>query len=261
MSNAVTKPAASGLAALGALRTGLSNVRAKLPTGSGDKTFLKMLQEKDGWVFGAEQNAVATGTEAVINTLSMKRGYISWPDKERSKGSSVKLPRERMYPVTAMGSMPEMHELPPQDESDSATIYQPWADQIEFDLKLLDGKHKGTQLTYNNGSRGGMKAFGALVDEILNKLAEETSFVCPIVKMGQSFYPNKTYGGRTWEPEFEVVGWMDLEGNEEGDDTTGTPPVRKVENKAEEPAAKEPDEEPAAEPEQEEAPVRRRRRA
>lgn len=72
MTNEVTTPKAAGLGALGALRTGLQNVRTRLPE-IGSSPYLRLLKDGD-WVFGQEDNAVAKGTEAIINPLSIRPG-------------------------------------------------------------------------------------------------------------------------------------------------------------------------------------------
>jgi hypothetical protein len=100
-----------------------------------------------------------------------------------------------------------------------------------------------------------MNASRTISDAIFDKLAEDTPFVCPIVKLDQDHYKHASYG-KTYVPKFEVVGWMDLEGNEEGADEA---PKAVTKAKDEEPAP-EPEAEAEA-PAEEEAPARRRRRA
>ena len=245
MSNEVAEAKQTGLGALNALKTGLQQVRAKMPE-TGGSAFLRLLTDGD-WVFGQEDNEVKDGTEAVVNPLSIKHGYVSWPDRKQSPNGS-KRPRE--YMVGLSQPLPAAHEMPAQEESDPNTVYQPWADQIAFDLKFVDGKHKGTQVTYKTNSVGGMNASRALLDAILAKLAEDSAYVCPVVALGKDSYKHPTYG-KTYVPVFEIVGWANLEGEEED----GTAPAA-VEDKS---AASEPEPEKAEEPAEE--PVRRRRRA
>ena len=255
MSNQVTTPKQTGLGALGALRTGLANVRAKLPE-IGGSPYLRLLQDGD-WVFGQEDNAVAAGTEAVINPLSIKHGYTCWTDREKGEGKNENV-GEIMMGLNQ--PLPAMHEL--EQKTDPSTGRScPWKDQMSVDVKFVSGKHKGTQVLWKVSSVGGLNAARAILDEVLTKLEEETPFVCPIITLNSDSYKHASYG-KTYVPKIEVVGWMDLEGNEEGDDTTGTPPVRKVEAKAEPEKAPDPAPEQAEAPAaDEEAPPRRRRRA
>jgi hypothetical protein len=148
--------------------------------------------------------------------------------------------------------LPLIHELP--QHSDPVTGANcAWKDQMSVDIKFIGGKHKGTQVMWKVSSVGGLNAAKGILDEILARLDMDTPFVCPIITLDSDSYKHATYG-KTYVPKIEVVGWMDLEGNEEGDDTvTGPAAVARVE--------KAPEPEPAAEPETAEEAPRRRRRA
>ena len=248
MSNEVTTPNKTGLGALGALRTGLANVRAKLPE-AGGKGILRMLQEADGWVFGQEDNALPLGTEVAINPLSIRHGYTCWTDRAKGEGKNENL-GERLYGLSEQ--VPAMHEMEKMEDPKTGDIC-PWKDALTMDMKILDGKHANTEIVYKPTSVGGMNASRTIIDAIFDKLAEETPFVCPIVKLDQDHYKHASYG-KTYVPKFEVVGWMDLEGNKEGADEDEPKAVAKAEEA-------EPEVETEADTQAEEAPARRRRRA
>lgn len=251
MTNAITTPKNTGLGALGALKSGLANVRAKMPE-AGGKGILRMLQEADGWVFGQEDNALPLGTEVVVNPLSIKHGYTCWTDRAKGEGKNELL-KELLYPISQQA--PAVHELD-QLEDPKTGAKCPWKDTIVIDMKILSGKHAGEEVVYKPTSVGGMNASRVVLDAILSKLDEDTAFVCPVLELAQDSYKHASYG-KTYTPEFKVVGWMDLEGNEEGDDVVDGPAA--VARKAPEP---EPEVEAEAdEPAAEEAPARRRRRA
>lgn len=269
MSNEVTTPKTTGLGALNALKTGIQNVRTNLPE-VGGRPYLRLLKDGD-WVFGQEDNAVAKGTEAVINPLSIKRGYSCWTNRQPGQGKNESL-GEIMVGLNQPLQM--IHELPPHrdpalvaaalkkagltESSDPEAKQEvidtvptsPWKDQIALDLKFVSGKHKGTQVQWKVSSIGGLSAARVILDAVLAKLDEGTAFVCPIITLDSDSYKHATYG-KTYTPKIEVVGWMDLEGNEEDADDDGAPePVT-----AKLPAP-EPEPAPAVE---EEAPRRRRR--
>ena len=248
MSNEVTTPNKTGLGALGALRTGLANVRAKLPE-AGGKGILRMLQEADGWVFGQEDNALPLGTEVAINPLSIRHGYTCWTDRAKGEGKNENL-GERLYGLSEQ--VPAMHEMEKMEDPKTGDIC-PWKDALTMDMKILDGKHANVEIVYKPTSVGGMNASRTIIDAVFDKLAEETPFVCPIVKLDQDHYKHASYG-KTYVPKFEVVGWMDLEGNEEGADADEPKAVAKAEEA-------EPEVETEADTQAEEAPARRRRRA
>lgn len=244
MSNEVTTPKQTGLGALGALKTGLANVRTRLPEVA-SSPYLRLLKDGD-WVFGQEDNAVAKGTEAVINPLSIKHGYSCWTNRQPGEGKNEPL-GEIMVGLNA--ALPAMHEL--EQKTDPQTGRPaPWKDQMAMDVKFLGGKHKGTQVLYKVSSVGGLNACKEILDAILTKLDENTPYVCPIVTFDSDSYKHQTYG-KTYTPKIEIVGWMDLEGNEEDSDDEPTAELPKPVDEVVK----------AEEPEQAEEPVRRRRRA
>lgn len=249
MPNEVTTPKNTGLGALGALKTGLANVRAKMPE-AGGKGILRMLQEADGWVFGQEDNALPLGTEVVVNPLSIKHGYTCWTDRDAKKEGKNELLKELLYPISQPA--PAVHELETLEDPKNGNKC-PWKDTIVLDFKILSGKHSGEEVVYKPTSVGGMNASRTVLDAILAKLDEDTAFVCPVLELSQDSYKHASYG-KTYTPEFKVVGWMDLEGNEEDGEDEAPKKVAKAEP---EPEPEVEAEEPAAE----EAPARRRRRA
>ena len=245
MSNEVTTPKNTGLGALSALRGGLQSVRMKLPE-SGGSPYLRLLKDGD-WVFGQEDNAIAKSTEAVVNPLSIKHGYSCWTNRQPGQGKNENL-GEIMVGLNA--PLPLIHELP--QHSDPVTGQNcAWKDQMSVDVKFIGGKHKGTQVMWKVSSVGGLNAAKGILDEILARLDMDTPFVCPIITLDSDSYKHATYG-KTYTPKIEVVGWMDLEGNEEDAEDNGAPAdvVEKL-------AAPAPEPEPAAA----EEPARRRRRA
>lgn len=252
MTNEVTTTKNTGIAALGSLRTGLQNVRTKLPE-VGGSPYLRLLKDGD-WVFGQEDNAVAKGTEAVINPLSIKHGYSCWTNRQPGQGKNENLGEI----MVGLGQpLPMVHELPQHSDPTSGTPC-PWKDQLSMDIKFIAGKHKGTQVMWKVSSVGGLNTARAILDAILAKLDEGTAFVCPIIQLDSDHYKHNTYG-KTYVPKLEVVGWMDLEGNEEGDDVVSGPAsVARVTAQPEPEPEPEPETQP--EPEQAEEPVRRRRR-
>jgi hypothetical protein len=245
MSNEVLTPKNTGLGALDALRSGLSSVRTRLPEASGGP-FLRLLKDGD-WVFGQEDNAVAKGTEAIINPLSIKHGYSCWTNRQPGEGKNELL-GELMVGLNQ--PLPMMHELPKHTDPQNGKPV-PWKDQLSMDMKFLYGRHKGVQVTWKVSSVGGLNAARQILDAIIAKLEHETPFVCPIVTLDSDSYKHVTYG-KTYVPKISVFGWADLEGNEEDDD-------REVPRTVTERIAA-PEPEPVREMEPMEESVRRRRR-
>ena len=238
MTNEVTTARSTSLGSLDALRSSLQTVRTRLPEGGGSQ-YLRLLKDGD-WVFGQEDNVLSPDDEAIINPMSIKQGYSCWTNRQPGEGKNELL-GEVM--VNIGQPLAQAHELP-QHTDPKTSSPAPWKDQIAFDLKLVTGKHSGIQLQWKTSSVGGLNAARSVIDAIITRLSEDTEFVCPVVVVASDSYKHKAYG-KTYVPKLEIVGWADINGNEEsqGDE----PRVA---------AAAEP--EPA---QSDEEPTRRRRRA
>lgn len=232
--NQVTNTAPSSVGAISALKRNLANVRARIPNTASDP-FLRLL--KDGeWVFGQEDNVLKPGTEVIINTLSIQHGYTCWSNSD-DQNAKNELLGEVMVPLTAMP--PAASELPDHG--------YPWKDQLQFDVKIITGIHKGKQVAYKVSSVGGMNAAKAVLDAIMARLDEDTEHVFPIVQLGTDHYKHKKWG-KTYTPVLNIVGWADINGEEAGAAPREAP-------------MEEPVEEPKRVAPPEEAPVSRRRAA
>jgi len=143
-----------------------------------------------------------------------------------------------------------------------------------MDVKFMDGKHKGVQVLFKTSSVGGMNACRGIMDAMLERLDEDTEFVCPIVKIDNDSYKHKSWG-KTYVPVLEIVGWANLDGDEEDADEdqpkvapakVDPEPEQEAKRRATRAAAPEvadeaPEEEIDAPAPGEEPPARRRRRA
>lgn len=250
MSNQVTKAAAGGaLASLQALKSNLQQVRQRLPENTG-VPFLRFLTDGE-WVFGQEDNVLKEGTELLVNVLSIKQGYTCWTNRAVGEGKNEKL-GEEMFNLGQ--PIPSKLELPRMEDSKSGKACE-WKDQMSVEMKILDGKHKGTQVLYTASSVGGLNTLRGIMDAILARMDEGTESVFPCVSLGSDSYKHNKYG-KTYVPVLDISGWADMNGKFEDDE----------DDEPAEPERLEKDEEPkqAPEPEQEEAtddaPRRRRRR-
>lgn len=208
MTNEVATARSTSLGSLSALKQNLQNVRARLPEGGGVQ-YARLLKDGD-WVFGQDDNVIEPGTEAVVNPMSIKQGYSCWTNRQPGEGKN-ELMGEVM--VQLGQTLQPAHEL--QQHTDPKTgAALPWREQIALDMKLVGGKHKGAQLQWKTSSVGGKNAARGVIDAIVARLEEDTEFVCPVVAISSDSYKHKAYG-KTYIPTFEVVGWADINGNEE----------------------------------------------
>lgn len=217
MSNEVTTPNAGGLAALKGLRAGLAQVRAQIPASVGGTPLLRLL--KDGqWVVGAEDTAIANGTEIMLNPLSFQSGYSCWTNRAPGQGKN-ELMGEEMWPVGQ--PKPPASTLPVHHDPRTQDLCQ-WKDCMSVDVKVLTGPMGGQQLLYKGTSVGALRALSSLLDAIMARIDLGSEYVCPIVQLSSDSYNHQSYG-RTYVPVMDIVGWADMQGNEEDEVPLNTP--------------------------------------
>jgi len=206
----------TGIGALNALRANLQNVVAAIPQVNG-KPILRMLNERDGWVFEQENVALPLGTQIVINTPSLKHGYVCWTNRVRDKNERLE---ERVFPLST--PLPSLHDLPVLKDPKTGQVCD-WKLTLHAEVKVLTGRHKGTELIYKPSSLGGTQALGSVINALMDKFesypVNHTGpfFVLPIVELQQLPPYSNRAGGKTYPPSLPVVGWMDLDGNVEGE--------------------------------------------
>jgi hypothetical protein len=219
MSNAVTTPNAAGLAVLQNLRAGLQQVKASAPRSASGTPLMRLL--KDGqWVAGAEDTVIATGTEAIVNLMSFQSGYSCWTNRAPGLGKN-ELMGEEMWGINT--PKPPASTLPVHHDPRTQDICA-WKDCMGVEMKFLGGALKNQQALYKTTSVGGLRALTALLDEALAKIDEGSEYVFPIVAMKSDSYNHNSYG-RTYVPDLEVVGWANVQGEEEDANGDGAPPA------------------------------------
>ena len=229
------------------LRAGVAQTRASMPVMSGGTPFLRLL--RDGkWAMGAQDSEIVDGTEAIINPLSILHGYSCWTDRGPKEGKNEKL-GEEMWKITQPKPMANTLQEMTDPRTHAVCL---WKDQMSFELKLLDGNFKDEQAMYSATSVGGLRLIDGLMKELENQLDTGSMYIFPIVRIGSDSYQHSSYG-KTYTPVMEVVGWADMNGNEEGADAGDAPaPEPEVEAPAPAPAA--------VETASQDAPAGRRRR-
>lgn len=133
---------------------------------------------------------------------------------------------EKMVPVSE--PLPELEAAPPNAKKG-------WEKQVGLSLKCLTGEDKDMEARYTTTSVGGKRAVHALALAITEQVEKDQAKPVPVVRLKKDHYSHKSYG-KIFTPVFEIVEWISMDGE------TDAPKL----------------EAPEAE---EDAPVRRRRRA
>jgi hypothetical protein len=193
------------------------------------------------WVFGAEGIVVEDDSIWAINPLGFVHGWTAWGSKDR--GNAGQNAGEVMVPATQ--PMPLESALP--------AVNGDWQKAIGIQMVCTTGDDEGVQTMFKSNSHGGRKAYAALVQAVLARIASGEGTVMPLAKLKADSYKHKEYG-QIFNPIIEVTGWADHTKAEHAPVEAAAPQVTLTAP----PAAEEPKapEAPAAE-----EPRRRRRRA
>lgn len=197
------------------LTTALAQNKVNQTTSGAGKAFIRFDFKTGDFFFGRDQEEI-TGERIVVNTASFTHGWVLWVN-----GSANKVMRSFVEPLPE--PMPAIgHDQPTEARG--------------FEARFEDDEE--TILVFESNSFGGRKGADSLFKEISLKSAQgETEFLYPIVELTSESYKAKQ-GGTIHNPVFKVVGWMNSDG-----DTQGNAPKQLEQQAAE----------------VEEAPVRRRR--
>lgn len=222
MNAIIPRTAGTGLISREDLAKSLNNAAMSMPVTGGEKPYLKM--DRGGvWAYGQEETEVEEGSLWAANPLSVRHGLVAWdtngggaPVQEVMVPAGRTVPAVDTLPVLGLGS-------PDKTGERKQLAYVP---QYAIDLVCVSGEDEGVEVEYKQSSGGALKLFKGLIADISAHVADGDEIVA-VGKLTSESYKNKTYGGKTFNPVFEIVEWRTM------DDTAP------VEDKA--PAAPEPE--------------------
>jgi hypothetical protein len=203
------------------LATGLAQSVAHTP--SGDGQFMKFTKFGQ-WLFGPDEIEVEEESRWAINPEGFTHGWIAWGDK--AHGTEGEMLGEVM--CSASTAHPDQ-----PDAVDGS-----WTEQRGIVMVCTDGEDKGTQVLFKANSRGGLKAYNAIVRAVVKRILANETEIVPLVTLDADSYVHKTYG-KIFTPEVNVASWVAQDATE---------------------APAEPEPEPEEAPAEEPAPARRQRR-
>lgn len=195
--------AATAIASLSQLKTGLQNVSSTIVT-PGGMPILRLL--KDGsWVYGAENVEVEDGSLWAVNPYSLQHGWVSWTDKPGNQPNEIV--GEVMVPMTS--PLPVASEL-------RDTGWE-WSQQLSVELQCVSGEDKGTTVQYKVTSVGGMNAIKALIASLMKQLDTDADRPVPVCSLDHDTYMHKRHG-KVYVPVINVQKWVELTADAPVDD-------------------------------------------
>jgi hypothetical protein len=176
--------------------------------------------------YGADRTEILDDDRWMVNLAGIQHGYTAWGSAEHgTKGQNV---GEVMVPLSQPSPL----------ESELPDVKGNWSKCVAIQMVCVDGDDKGVQILWKTNSYGGRKAYTDLMLAVHGRMEEDTAEVFPIIHLKSSYYMHKEYG-KTFTPEFEIVGWSDNrseapEAIEESPEEPGdeTPPPRRRSRKA-----------------------------
>ena len=187
----------ANLPAVSTLSSALRNISTDV-SAAGGVAIIKM--DKGGhWVFGAEQTEIEADSTWAVNPFSFVHGFIAWGDGE--------VLGEKMTSVA--NPLPELDAAP-------AGAKKGWESQVGMSLQCVSGEDKGTECRYTVTSVGGKRAVQTLAVALADQVEKDQSKPVAIVRLRKDSYAHKSYG-RIYTPVFEIVEWVSMDGQTEGD--------------------------------------------
>lgn len=210
--NAIVKAAAGGmLQSLSNLKTALNNVRAHIPNAGGDP--LMRLGRDGSWVYGAENIEVEEGSRWAVNPLSIEHGWICWTDYTKDE-----LKEKKQNVILGEVMVPASMPLPSVDSLPKHPY--PYAQQVSVQLKCLTGDDRGTEVLYKPSSVGGNNAMSKLIGEIMAQMDADPENPIPVIVLETDSYAHKTWG-KTYVPVLNIVDWVPLTDDMPAEGTVG----------------------------------------
>jgi hypothetical protein len=213
MANEVTSKAAALPAALVAkIAAGIGKSQIGAGAGGGGQILLRLVTGK--WLFGQGNDEVQHGASWLVNITTFKHGDVTWFESQLVDEYMVDMWSEtRPLPGThATGATPKP--------------------QMSVEMKCMNGEDAGLQVLYKISSLGGTAALFDLKEAVRRRVDEngpEYPYLFPVIELGFTSYPNKRYGGTTYNPVLKRTGWADINGQLEGAEDGGAAPLKEPE--------------------------------
>lgn len=191
------------------LATALQQSKITETPAGGGTNYLRFAFETGEYFIGKDNDEV-TGDEVLINTQSIKHGWILWSGGKPKK-SFVPFTQDLPMPMEPIG------EDQPAEGRSIMGAFLPDGEPFQFDTS----------------SYGGRKAIDQLLSQIQAKAATGSDYLYPKCRLDSESYQTTKGKKRTiFNPFLTIIGWCDMNGTPEGDT-----PEAIEDNSAEEAAA------------------------
>ena len=202
MSDIIKKPMSGLLANISSSIEMLARSSHATPN-VGGVPLLRMMRDGE-WVLGQMNEPIGSDIALIVNTTSFLHGWQAWTKYPEGTGQKNELVGE----VKAAALFEAMPSKP-----DPVNGQWPFNEMRGFECRSLVDDEVPEAL-YKANSIGGTREVKALQDKVVKqvKLVSE-EYICPVITLSCDSYINKTYGGKTYNPVFNVIGWANMDGD------------------------------------------------
>jgi hypothetical protein len=153
-------------------------------------------------VFGGDSDEIGADDLLRLDTTTFAKGYLGW------KGD---VPEAHMVSVIG-GVMPDRAALPPLGFDEKTQKEGVYVQAFAVEADILTGEHAGTRVRYAPASGGAKKFFGKYASAVLAASAKHSTFVFPVVRLGNEASYLSKFKSHIRNPSFQVDYWTDASG-------------------------------------------------
>lgn len=179
-------------ASVTALASAMEQAATAIRNASGDMPFLRLLKSGE-WVFGADDTDVEADSLWAVDPNSFCMGFQAWNEDGELQGEITQLVTEQ-----------------PVLRSELKTVDGEWRPLMGCTLVCITGDENGLHVSYKTTSKGGIKALGKLMQDLVTRIkaAPADGTYIPVIQLVAESYKHKKYG-RIYTPALVVKEWTD----------------------------------------------------
>ena len=142
------------------------------------------------WLFGQGNDKVQDGSSWLVDIGTLKYGDCTWHESQLVDEYMVEMWTEKR-------PLPGTHP--------TGATPKP---QASVELTCMNGEDAGMRVLYKTSSLGGTDAMQELKDAVAHRVGSRADYpyLFPVLELKSTSYPNKRYGGTTYNPKLERVG-------------------------------------------------------
>ena len=157
------------------------------------------------FLYGQEGASLPLGTRLVAFMPGLRHGWRKWQnakvDQDLTELIADRLPGQVLPPRHTLGDLDQSL----WEADDDGKPRDPWQETNILELANAEKQ----RFIYSTWSKGGLNAVKRLTASY-SQLRKQKPDLLPVIELKSSFYMHSKYG-KTYVPDFPIVGWVDPE--------------------------------------------------